>query len=462
MKAFMYAVVFLLVSISASSTFSQQDRWQIISTFSDPNDEFFDPWFLNEKYGFVTTQSRGTVWRTDDSAKTWTQATNDRLSYSFPGYIYNIFFNSPSHLYLCAGEVIPHQIFESTDSGKYWKKLCDAPNRDIYVHNGILYVSGFSSKDNGVSWQPIQSTIHDFDFDDLAGNRDSCIDMGGGTVLPNSDLDGGSFYTTDMGNTWKLSPVPQHSHDEEYAVPYRPIFFRAVLAGNPIDSCFILRSTDGCATWQQLDSPSVPLRLAARLDGAGCVVYVQRTFEDPYLWKVGKGVLRSTDLGDTWHNIDGPAGMYYNRISVTSGGAVCYANDNKGNLWKYIDSSMLIPIRNRVRVKRIGAAEQNDTLFLAGGEAKQFHFKAELPTGDHAFLLSVDAKGEALHSEVSCKSEQVMIDTRSAKFDLLLQGVSVGTHTLTLRLTINRSDMLPEDVEVTYPVVVLDEKEDTL
>jgi hypothetical protein len=453
MKAFMYAVVFLLVSISASSTFSQQDRWHIISTFSDPNDEFFDPWFLNEKYGFITTQSRGTVWRTDDSAKTWTQATNDRLSYSFPGYIYNIFFNSPSHLYLCASDITPYQIFESTDSGKYWKKLCDAPNRDIYVHNGVLYVAGFSSKDNGVSWQPIQSTIHDFDFDDLAGNRDSCIDMGGANALPGTALDGGSFYTTDMGNTWKLSPVSQHGHDEEYAVSYRPIFFRSVGGGTGnIDSCFILRSTDGCANWEKLDTPSVPLRLAFGLDGAGCVVYVQRTFEDPYLWKVGKGVLRSTDLGDTWHNIDGPAGMWYNRISVTSGGAVCYANDNRGNLWKYVDSSMLLPTRNKLVLSSL---ELTDTLVTTLCDSTGASFSLAYSGCDHILMDDLSVEGLPIGDWHSYFNKgKAILDNRFDTASVVFTPHTSGVFPIDVRIRINRSDMLPEDTVVHLVLIV--------
>jgi hypothetical protein len=449
----------LLLSFYSSATFAQQDRWHIVSTFSDPNDIYFDPWFLNEKYGFVSMQGgRGTLWRTDDSAKTWTQVTNDTYpSGTFVGWIYNLFYLTPSHLYLSIDVSAPFKIFESTDSGKYWKMLCNAPSRDIYVNNGVLYVAGFSSNDNGATWQSVlPPTSKAIIEDDIAGNRDSCIDMSGtGSGSQTDNYDRGSLYTTDMGKTWNDGPIDL-SQDEEYAVPYRPIFFRSVIN---YDSGYVLRSTNGAKSWQKVH---VDRLNAGGIDGAGCAVYAQRWFDEPTSALVGRGIIRSTDLGDTWHDIGGHAGFISHRISVTSGGAVCYANDSRGNLWKYVDSSMLVPIRNRVRVKRIGAAEQNDTLFLAANQAKQFYFKVELPTGDHGFLLSVDATSEALTSEVSCKREQVMIDTRAAKFDLLLQGLHVGTHTLTLRLTINRSDRLPEDVEVTYPVVVSDEKEDTL
>ncbi len=115
------------------------------------------------------------------------------------------------------------------------------------------------------------------------------------------------------------------------------------------DGNCIWRSTDGGASWSVVTNPARngKIVLTGAIATDGCAVYAQQQNVplDPAVPDVG--LIRSTDLGLTWQHVGGPAlaldtvnGSVYctdNEISVVGNGAVVYANDGEGNLWKTTD-----------------------------------------------------------------------------------------------------------------------------
>src|SRR5258708_33883957 len=123
---------FIILSIAFLCTTSfAQKRWSVVSTFT----EGFDPYFLNENFGFLASSGSGSLLRTTNAGKTWTNISGSLGTGVFG--IGQIYFESANHIYLSSNG--NDAIYESFDGGITWKSLHYVSPQGIYAVNGVLY-----------------------------------------------------------------------------------------------------------------------------------------------------------------------------------------------------------------------------------------------------------------------------------------------------------------------------------
>lgn len=175
----------------------------------------------------------------------------------------------------------------TTDGGRTWRPQIvrtDPPGFDVVefldLQNGwLMGPLGLLARtsDGGQTWQPLpQSPIQN-----VLEARFQTRDTGWALEAAPNRL----FRTTDGGQTWQRC-APGQTPPPIYGVHFRT----PTLGWATADAGIILKSTDGCATWQIIQTPTSKLLVA---------VYF---LDDLTGWAVGDDntLLKTTDGGLTW------------------------------------------------------------------------------------------------------------------------------------------------------------------
>ncbi len=240
------------------------------------------------------------VYRSDDGGATWALQASLVLSELV------IDPRQPATLYGLSRDTV----YKSTDRGATWASLWTVPaglsitpqHLTLDPESGTLYMLDrqagvFRSTDGGASWALTLS---------LPGVRDLALDgLTPGRVYAGTDADG-AYRSDDRGGTWTLANhgLRDLGFVAVAADPHTSGVLLAVANPNPgaaldFSPQFLLRSTDGGATW------SVPFG-SGRPDESPFVTSVAA---DPfhagtwYLATAG-GLLKSVDGGRSWQAID--------------------------------------------------------------------------------------------------------------------------------------------------------------
>jgi len=142
------------------------------------------------------------------------------------------------------------------------------------------------STDGGQTWQTV-STVLDppVDFHAMA------VSAGDPNIIIGFDSGGrGLFKTTDAGSTWDSFDYPR---DYVNALAIAPDDPNRIFAGTP-DGLY--QSDDGAATWTQLNQYKGIVVMALSFDAEGTLYASTEEF----------GLAKSSDLGETWENINRP------------------------------------------------------------------------------------------------------------------------------------------------------------
>jgi hypothetical protein len=182
------------------------------------------------------------------------------------------------------------------------------------------------------------------------------------------------------------------------------------------------------------------------MDAAGCAVYAQQEDETP---RQDKGLLRSTDFGQTWKLVGGPSSQHgHTRISVVGRGAVVFANDGFGNLWKTTnggDGTMKPSMLGGVKIK-IGDLYLKDTLSI---EAKQkFALDLHYDYCDVTWLEKAEVIGLDPSQYTVTGIDTIIRETSPLKSFLTASDIRPEQTQLTLKLTFRRDDWLRETKEI--------------
>ncbi len=447
-----------------------QPHWKIIASFPNPSMKGFFPYFISGRYGFIYSAEPFSnvygdttfLYRTTDGGLSWTLTNFPQLeALRFDG----IFFENPKHGYIhCLGYLNSSpvsQLFETNDSGMSWKQISNlswttfwtVPN--MYYFNNTIFVNGYRSIDDGNTWVNVDNS---HTYNDAVGNGDSVIDFR--TFGSPPYVYGNCLFSTDGGKNWQRNSYgPPIGYSACFIYHTRTVFTASEEMGNPpsatspyyhagpwidYDGNCIWRSIDGGGDWKVVTSPlrNGKIVLTGAIASNGCATYAQQ--QDVSLDIPDVGMLRSTDLGLTWQHVGGPAlaldtvnGTCYatdNEISVVGNGAVVYANDGEGNLWKTTDGgdgALGTPTSEKISVgafPSVAACSRAEVLAKVFGIncANGFTLTSATLEGDtaHFALDSLPAMPYSIGGSV--------IDTFFIRFN---PAKTVGTFSTTLHIT---------------------------
>ena len=284
--------------------------------------------------------------------------------------------------------------FKSTDSGVTWKQSTVTSNDSslpgvpkiltmvvdpqtpstVYAMARFTSPSGFplaflKSTDSGSNWSVVSKPAISFTF---AAGALLAIDPVKTTVFYTMNASSGLEVTTDGGVTWSTPTIPKPAGSSSGGTTNQPSLAGVaadpnhsgvvyVIGGNPAfhpGKGYLLKSTDFGNTWTILTStagfgsrifinPKNSLEIyGSSLSNIGCA--------DP---KGQCGIYKSTDGGQSWTELDIPAGVVQNiGIDVSPGllyasaydgleDANVYKSADGGNTWKAVfpDSTALVP-----------------------------------------------------------------------------------------------------------------------
>jgi photosystem II stability/assembly factor-like uncharacterized protein len=230
-------------------------------------------YFLNENLGFAASQF-GQVLKTTDAGTSWTQVLHDTLS-SFINNAGLYFINANT------GFVVGN------------------------IASGVDII--YKTTDGGQSWSNIQNTAY---------QNLNCIafadDMHGAVGGNKSTI----LFTTDQGVSWKTATV-----NSLVSAAVNGITFYNGFNGIAVGTGFMLKTTDGGATWNQFNIPdylSTVTLSGICHDSSGT------------LYSVGKYYcLKSTDSGNSWQNI--MDSVFAASVYATAMNSI--ALDKSGSIW---------------------------------------------------------------------------------------------------------------------------------
>ncbi|MFI5263135.1 MAG: WD40/YVTN/BNR-like repeat-containing protein, partial [Candidatus Kapaibacterium sp.] len=448
----------IIFSLLFCTSVSAQQKWTLVSTFS--NNPI--PFFYNENYGFVLSQYNGTraLFRTTDGGAHWQHidVVGYDGAYSYPVYLTNIYLDSPRHLYANDS----YSSYESVDSGLTW--MANSVYRPgLVIQNDILYSSdGTHSTDDGATWSKDLSSFWGSTYN-VIGNKENGVACFSGGI---KTLDDGTLYTTDNGLTWAVGEHKDFGIG--YAIPHTLSYFRLcselrVAPPYPknsaiLDSNIILRSTNGGATWQKIfPNTAPPYSLGATFTGSGSVIFAQLTSKYTSIFDSTGGVIRSVNFGKSWDTIGGPRNPENTNpgMSAVSRGAICFAGDYFGKLWKFVDSSLLRNATWDLTVQHSSISISHDTLFARTCDSARLIINYGFKGSDYVKLDDIIIEGiSSSEYRADFTKDKVIMSGRADTSGISFLPFLPGTYPIKIHSFIMRDDWVREDTVFTLTLVV--------
>lgn len=318
--------------------------WTLIRHFDQPVScgFFFDP-----DRGFIgtcTNMDRGQpqIWKTTDGGVTWRQAS---VPFVVDARMTSIFMQSDLVGYASLWEYDGrHGLWKTINGGLTWFDHTLGKNfagTSVYVTPYSLIVTAWPQLNQGlVGWFSLNdgstvTTTFASSFTDVSNGIAFTDDLHGvvtpGPQSASTNRMSSCFFTEDGGRNWQEGGLISESWSV-YGKKGTTTFY-ALPEGHQLDpQTTVVRSTDVGRSWQTLFRFSSAMEFTGHIDGAGQTLYVQAHEQ------TNNGFFRSDDLGQTWKNVGGPSHARDSRFVVTGcNGAVVYAFDFDGNVWKTTD-----------------------------------------------------------------------------------------------------------------------------
>ncbi len=312
------------------------------------------PYFLNGDLGFIFCPSYDVInsdeWshpqlhRTTDGGKTWNAITSFDSTASHPTWrpIGQLYFANPSHGYAAIVNNLaipntPGGIYETVDTGNTWRKVSpfQVSFRSVYAAGSFIAGTAdvgpdedgsskgplYFSNDGGVTWDSMtqisgHSTAFLLRFSNVCGDGDSlvaavAIDTVVDTWLLSPDIvdstrGGYLVYSTDRGRHWESRLLHNAWNFRHWFEPglYIPpsscsVFPLVASLGDQEDENDFLRGNLQSNSW----TTSIHgWEMGQFMDGKRCALYVPSAIYPPIRSHIvsNHGVLRSTDMGDSW------------------------------------------------------------------------------------------------------------------------------------------------------------------
>jgi photosystem II stability/assembly factor-like uncharacterized protein len=236
----------------------------------------------NGEYLFLGTSNA--LYRSSDNGMHW-----ELVNKSFFRQKITSICTNDSNIYVAT----PYDIYYSSDNGNNWTKVFDAKlpnyNRPVIFHNGYLFTPKFGdfqdviyrSSNNGKDWQKTLTIIpptpsRAYSFLSFKGN----LFLGGIWEI-------GLFVSSDNGVSWKrvLDSI------NVYAMAANNNDIYIITGYKYSNSVRILKSSDNGNTWTEI-----------KMLNYKNITSICSDSEKLYVGTWGRGVLCTSDNGDTWYN----------------------------------------------------------------------------------------------------------------------------------------------------------------
>ena len=329
-------LLFLMLAIIASQ--AQAQHWQKIFTVPTVGSSAC---FYNQDIGCIGTGNYpggypAQIYYTSDGGKTWTRSlfANTNLF----GQITDIFYVDRWNAWATLRERLEHGwsgIYKTTDGGKSWDLWYQAefPVSIRQTSHGLFFTDRYAgirrSTDGGITFPVVQPASGMLGLDFLDDN------IGIASAEPTSP----TSITTNGGTDWTRYDIPHEAWTAYADVATGQLFFSSERDNHyPSIESEITSTADNGATFTRRYSGPGDAITGGMAGPRWCrsVIYAQG--QDSSLANPGVvGILRSTNGGKNWKNIGGPSNFNDKRFAVTGKGAVVYAFDKSGGVWKTSD-----------------------------------------------------------------------------------------------------------------------------
>ncbi|MDP4198259.1 MAG: choice-of-anchor D domain-containing protein [Bacteroidota bacterium] len=342
--------VLLIASTLWAFDIAAQSHWQKVNApFAG------SPYFLNPDTGFLYA-SPG-VASTTDGGKAWTS-----IPFFAQIAVSQLYFQSRTRGFASAVGIGPNGygagLYETRDGGITWVSL-KPPKADytgVHAVGDMIFASAairlggrplYFSSDDGASWNSLAfvkglNLPANSQFQQVYGNRDSlvatvCYSQNG----PINQVQ--IIYSTDLGTHWSSQNLGTSTwwmmalHIQPHACSITRQYVPLVDSRGDVYS-FLKSEGSDYSVW---DSTLMHQETGAWIAGDACAFYLCGARASPSFF-------RSTDAGTSWQPLTGGTSpqvptfvelddMDFQNLSVVGYGAVVYACDLEGSLWKTTD-----------------------------------------------------------------------------------------------------------------------------
>lgn len=444
-------IALILLSVPALS------QW--VKVFTAPT-TVTSGYFFNEDVGligtgiYVSTGTPAAIYYTTDGGKSWTRSLLPNQNIT--GQFTDIWFRDRNVGYALLKQGIEKGwsgIYRTVDGGLSWDLLHQA---DFGVairetKRGIFFTDRFygikRSVDNGLTFQTVKSAFGSLGLDFLDDN----IGYATGEAVSGAP----HHKTTDGGNTWE-EVLTSHESWTPYADPAtRKIFYASEKDNKPKGyQSFIALTPDSAKTFDTKRTFRADAITGGIAGPKGCssIVYVQGQGIDTA--DAIYGLLRSTDGGQNWVAVGGPSNTSDTRFAVTGRGAVVYAFNKTGEVWKTTNggdgklTSSVFPITT------IAQIIPSDTLKAIVCDSNDLQLRLTYSDCDTLLISQVYFLDDS-DGELARVSTQKYFGKDDTKFDTLTvryKPVKLGISTQRIRLRLRHADGAFEDTTITITI----------
>ena len=327
MKPFftLWRFLLLICSLLVLSIFPTQAQWKRIS---GPEGGLVRSLYHYNSTFFASTPSG--IFRSEDNAQTW-QDVNLKAVFENEATPVMSFASSGSRLYT----IMFYTLYVSTDIGKTWSKIGEAPKPDYLVaQDSVLLCASYTENfypNSSIS----RSTTKGNAWTTLKLNILQSAQITGLALTPTSVLVAtaahGILRSTDQGENWSilknnLSTEPLTSLTADGSIYY---------AGTSYGKVF--KSIDNGESWQQIASTSTNFPVSSIL-AHGSILYFST---------LGGGLFVSTDNGLSWKECTtAPMNSNINSVVGTAPNLLAYSGQSDG-IFRSITSGETWEVANK-------------------------------------------------------------------------------------------------------------------
>lgn len=335
-------IIFVLGMVAALAGAASAQHWQKVLSLPSSGSAAA---FINASVGCIGTGNYGAgtpaqIWYTTNGGTTWTQSIlpNPRTV----GQVTDIYFHNDLSGWATIQESIEHGwsgIYHTVDGGRTWQLTYQAifPVSIRETGKGVFYTDRYTgvkrSVDGGNTFVTILASAGALGLDFMNDNV--------GIVTTEGDVTMPYYTTIDGGVNW----LPYDARREAWGAfadgATKRLFFSSEHdIPYPGSQSYVGYSADfGLSVTQSITTDSTDGFTGGISGARGCrsVIYIQRQRPGRGNTKQDDGLMRSTDAGNSWVAVGGPYHLNDKRFGVTGRGAVVFAFDRLGNVWRTTD-----------------------------------------------------------------------------------------------------------------------------
>ena len=219
----------------------------------------------------------------------------------------------------------------------------------------------------------------------------------------------------------------------------------------------LYQTTNGGSTWQQIyPKQLIPYPLNSEVTGSGNILFAEQIYNPQPQYGINSiGVIRSIDLGATWDTIAGPHASVHSHLSAVARGSICYAGDDSGRLWKFIDSSLLRNATSDLTIAISSNALSHDTIFSQTCDSSKLILHYGFLGGDYVKLNGIIVEGiSASDYRADFIKDKILMTLRPDTSSVTFLPSLPGTYQIKIHTSLLRDDWVREDTAINFVLVV--------